>query len=356
MKLRDKIIFSAILLIALFWFLSLIESILTPFISAIIISYFLNPIANKIEKNFKLSRGWSVFIILGIFILAIITTIILVFPVLYDQFLNLINVIPSYVNVFAGEFYPKIVNFLKQIGVNINGDAKSYLTQENLTKLFGISNSFLENVMKSGVATVNILSLIFITPILTFYILKDWSLLINVINKNLPTNYKTDIKGLFAEIDDTLSDYVRGQFNVCFILGVLYATGLTAIGLKFGLLIGFLTGIMSFIPYVGMLFGVAVAIIVGWFNWGFDVVQFSMMAVIFVIGQVIEGNFLTPKLVGEKIGLHPVWVIFGLFAFGVLFGFVGILLAVPMTAIIGVLVKFTAAKYRKYFVKKTTTE
>ncbi|MDA0902496.1 MAG: AI-2E family transporter [Proteobacteria bacterium] len=351
MKLKDKIILFVALTALILWFLSTISSILAPFIVAIIVAYFLDPLAGKIEKKFHLSRSSASLIIIGIFIIIIIGMIKLLLPILYAQFLSLVNSIPTYINTFSKEIYPKFVVWANEIGFDINGDVKSYLTGQDIPKLLGISNNFLGNLMKSGVVIINIFSLIFITPILIFYILKDWNLLVDKINKYLPSNYAKTIRRVVVNIDATLSGYLRGQFHVCFILGILYAIGLSVAGLNFGFLIGFLTGIMSFIPYVGMLVGVFVAVVVGFFQWGADAMQFGILAGIFLVGQFIEGNFLTPKLVGNKVGLHPVWIIFGLFAFGVLFGFVGILLAVPMTAIIGVIVKFLASTYKKNFVK-----
>ena len=347
MKLRDKIIFFAVFISVIIWLLSIVSSILAPFVVAIIIAYFLDPLAGKIEKKFHLSRSASALIIVGIFMFTIMIIIKLLFPILYAQFLSLVNSIPEYINVFTKEVYPKFVVWAREFGFDINGDAKSYLVDQDIPKLLGISNNVLGNVMKSGVVVINILSLIFITPILVFYILKDWNLMVDKINKYLPSNYAKTIRRVVKNIDITLSGYLRGQFNVCFILGILYAIGLTFSGLNFGFLIGFLTGIMSFIPYVGMLIGVLIAAIIGFFQWGLDAVQFGILVVVFLAGQLLEGNFLTPKLVGEKVGLHPVWIIFGLFTFGVLFGFVGILLAVPMTAIIGVIVKFLASEYKK---------
>ncbi len=351
MILRDKIIFWLLAIITFCWFLGSISSVLFPFLSAVIIAYFLDPLADKLEK-FKLSRPLSAFIILSIFI-AIITVIgVLLIPVLYREFLSLIHAIPNYSNVFLNETYPKIADFLRENGYKIDNGFKQYLSEENLAKIFNFSNNILGTIMQSSIAVVNILSLIFITPILVFYLLKDWNLLVDNVNKYLPSKYASKIRKIFIKIDRTLSGYVRGQFNVCLILGVFYAIGLTFVELNFGFLIGFLTGIMAFVPYVGMLIGVAIAVIISLFQWGIDIGQVSLVAIVFIIGQMIESNFLTPKLVGRKIGLHPVWVIFAIFAFGVSFGFIGVLLAVPMAAILGVIIKFIAMEYQKVFVKK----
>jgi predicted PurR-regulated permease PerM len=351
MILRDKIILWLLALVTFFWFLNSISTVLIPFLAAIIIAYFLDPLADKLEK-LKFSRSISALIILSVFISIITTLGILVIPAFYREFISLANAIPNYSNIFLSETYPKIVLFLHDSGYEIDGDLKKYLSQENITKIFSFSNDLLGGIMQSSVAIINILSLLFITPILVFYLLKDWNHLIDIVDKYLPTKHAPKTRKVFARIDRVLSGYVRGQFNVCLILGVFYAIGLTVVGLNFGFLIGFLTGIMAFVPYVGMLIGVGIAIIIGLFQWGADIGQVGLLAIVFIVGQVIESNFLTPKLVGKKIGLHPVWVIFSVFAFGVLLGFVGILLAVPMAAVLGVVVKTLAGEYKKVFVNK----
>ncbi len=350
MILRDKIIFWLLGLVAFFWFLGSISSILSPFILAIIIAYFLNPLANRLEQ-YKFSRTLATLTIVFLSISIIVIFFILIIPILYKELIGLINAVPRYYEIFLLEFYPKIIATLKDFGYKDEIDFVTYLNQENLTKIFSFSDNIVSSVMKSSIAIVNILSLIFITPILVFYLLKDWNLLIKNLNNHLPPQYSSKIREVFTRIDYTLSGFIIGQFNVCCILGIFYAIGLTIVGLNFGFLIGFLTGIMSFIPYVGMLIGVVVAIIIALFQWGFDISQIGLVTIIFIIGQILESNFLTPKLVGKRIGLHPVLVIFSVFAFGILFGFFGILLAVPMAAVLGVVLSFIAQEYKKKFIK-----
>jgi predicted PurR-regulated permease PerM len=197
---------------------------------------------------------------------------------------------------------------------------------------------------------INILSLIFITPILVFYLLKDWNILMIKIYELLPKSIAKQTKEVAGDINKTLAGYVRGQFNVCLILAIFYAASLSLVGLNFGFLIGFLTGMFAFVPYVGMFCGTVAAIVVALFQWGFDFTYLSLVAAIFLLAQLVESNFLTPKLIGDKIGIHPVWMIFGLFVFGVLFGFLGVLFAVPLTAIFGVIAKYFALQYKRKFV------
>jgi predicted PurR-regulated permease PerM len=349
MKAKDKIILYLIFTILFLAFIYAIKSILIPFISAIIIAYFLDPLADRLEK-FGLSRTTSASTILGVFLISISLLFILVLPLLYSQMLSLFAVLPGYINIVINEIYPQIYQFTTKHGFVLEPDIHNYLTNENLTNMFGFSGTILDSIMQSGVVLFNVISLIFITPVLVFYMLRDWDLLVKQINKYLPSNHGKEIRNIFKDIDTTLSGYVHGQFNVCIILGILYAISLSILGLNFGFLIGFLTGFLSFIPYIGMLLGVSAAIIISLFQWGFDSFYISLVLVIFLTGQVFESNFLTPKLVGDKIGLHAVWIIFGLFVFGVLFGFIGVLLAMPATAICGVLIKFLALQYKKHFV------
>ena len=350
MKTRDKIIFSLLALVAFGWLISMIKSILTPFISSLIIAYFLDPLVDYLCKKHKLSRLTATSLIMGLFLAFIISTSAILLPIIYIQTHALISSLPGYLEIFISDFYPAIADALNHLGFKLDTNF-SHLTEnsEIANQLLGLSSNVLSGAASSSVTIINILSLIFITPILVFYLLKDWDILVGKINDLLPKKFSSSLKKLASDIDKTLAGYIRGQFNVCLILGIIYSSLLSFTGLNFGFLIGFLTGIFSFIPYVGMLCGVGFAVAVGLFQWGFDLTHISLVALVFIFGQIIESNFLTPKLIGKKIGLHPVWIIFGLFVFGSLFGFVGILIGVPLTAICGVVIKHLAASYKQKF-------
>lgn len=348
MKLRDKIIISFLIGALFLAFFHLIKPILFPFIAALIIAYLFNPLAVRLEK-LKLSRTLSVVVIISIILIILEALLILVLPLLYDQMSSLINAIPKYVDTFVNDVYPNIRSSALKHGFNLEDDLRNYFAGQNINDIFSYSGGILDYFLQSGIVLINIFSLIFITPVLVFYILRDWNYLVKAIDNHLPSGQKKNIKNLLSDMDKTLSSCIHGQFNVCIILGLFYSCGLTLTGLNFGFLIGFLTGFMSFIPYVGMLVGVVIAIIIALFQWGLDWFSIGIVAIVFILGQILESNFLTPKLVGDKIGLHPVWVIFGLFVFGILFGFVGILLALPLTAIFGVLIKFALSQYRNKF-------
>ena len=297
-----------------------------------------------------MSRALATSLILGLFLTILITLGAILLPILCAQFTALLNALPGYFQTILHDFYPKAVSTLDGLGIRIDKDLSHLLANEQFTSKFvDLSKNIVDNAVNSSLTLINILSLIFITPILIFYLLKDWNILIKKIGDYLPRQVAISTRKIALDIDKTLSGYVRGQFNVCMILGLIYSSLLSFTGLNFGFLIGLLTGLFSFVPFVGMLCGIITAIIVALFQWGFDVTHISAVSLVFIFGQVVESNFLTPKLIGAKIGLHPVWLIFGLFVFGVLFGFFGILIAVPLTAICGVIIKHFALEYKKRF-------
>jgi len=201
-----------------------------------------------------------------------------------------------------------------------------------------------QGIFDGGVAIFNVISLLVITPIVCFYLLRDWDILVEKIDSWLPREYSDQIREVLVEIDKTIARFVRGQMTVGLLLAVIYSVGLTMVGLDFGLLVGILTGLLSFIPYFGMFIGLLTASAISFFQFG-DLVSILLVVVVFVLGQIIESVFLTPKLVGGAVGLHSVWVIFSLMAGGALFGFIGVLLAVPFAAIIGILMRFFLAQY-----------
>jgi predicted PurR-regulated permease PerM len=199
-------------------------------------------------------------------------------------------------------------------------------------------------VLSGGLALFDVLSVVLITPIVAFYLLRDWDKLTAAVESWLPREHRQVILGQVREVDRTLAGFVRGQASVCLALGVFYALALTAVGLNFGLVVGLAAGFLSFVPFVGSLVGFASSVGIAMFQYD-DWLMVGVVAGIFIFGQAVEGNVLTPKLVGDRVGLHPVWVMFALLAGGSLFGFLGVLLAVPVAAVIGVLVRFLLGQY-----------
>lgn len=350
MKVKDKVIFTLVAIAGFCWLIYLVKSVLTPFICSLIIAYFLDPLVDRLNEKYKISRLVATSLILGLFIITLGVLGSLLLPIIYAQLLAFIDVLPDYFQTLVNDFYPKVANTLNKVGLKVDGDFSHLIANEQITSRFvDMSKNLFDNAINSSITLINIFSLIFITPILVFYLLKDWDILIKSVNDFLPRSFSSPAKKIAGDIDKTLSGYVRGQFNVCFILGIIYSGLLSFTGLNFGFLIGFLTGLFCFIPYVGMFCGITTAIVVALFQWGFDPTHITAVALVFVFGQIIESNFLVPKLIGSRIGLHPVWIIFGLFIFGALFGFVGVLIAVPLTAICGVIIKHFALEYKKRY-------
>lgn len=324
-------------------FLYAVQAILLPFIVGILLAYFLDPAADKLEE-WRFSRGWATITVLIMFSLITLLFILLFIPLFMDQVLTFADKIPGYVETFRTVYLPKIQSYLQSFDTQYVGKAEKALSDMS-GKLISGTTAFVATILQSGTAFLNLLSLLFVTPIVAFYLLRDWDRMTAKIDSLLPREHAPVIREQMQRIDDTLAGWIRGQTTVCVLLGLFYAIGLSLVGLNFGFAIGLLTGIFSFIPYIGMMFGMVVGLGVAFFQFD-SLWSVAMVLGVFALGQFLEGNFVTPKLVGDKVGLHPVWVIFGMLAGGALFGFVGILLALPVTAIIGVLVRFLLDRYR----------
>jgi predicted PurR-regulated permease PerM len=341
MNTKDKIIFFGIIAIIFASLIYAIRSVITPFVVSAIIAYFLDPSVDKIEKKFHFSRLSASIIIMSLFLFILVVVGLVIFPMIYDQTLNIIQNTPQYISFISDNFYPKIVNFFAKYNIKIENDFFSLLNNNNI---LNNSNLFIEKIIISTVGStaflINFLSLLFIMPILVFYLLKDWNNIVNKIYSILPKKYAQEIKYVFILIDKSLSSYARGQVIICLILAIFYAFGLTIFKLNHGFSIGIITGLLSFIPYVGFGLGVIIGILDSLIQWGLSFANITPIIIIFVTGQFLESNFLTPSLIGKKVELHPLWIIFGIFFFGALFGFLGVFLSVPLTAIFSVLIKY----------------
>jgi predicted PurR-regulated permease PerM len=323
-------------------FLYLIRSILLPFVLGILTAYFLDPVVDRLEKK-KCSRTVATLLVTAIFFLIVTMALVLVTPLIADQLSGLLAMLPEYVagfNHLYGEQMSRLLGGLPPEQVESFRQAASDMS----AAMFKLLADFVTGLFQSGLLVVNLLSLILITPVVAFYLLRDWDCIVTRIHSLLPRPHEATIREQLAIIDDTLAGFIRGQMNVVLILGTYYALGLSLVGLKFGIVIGLLTGLLVIVPYVGFLVGMVLGLCVAFFQFDEYVYIFATLGV-FLGGQVLEGYFLTPKLVGEKVGLHPVWIIFGMLAGGALFGFVGVLLAVPVTAVIGVLIRFATERY-----------
>lgn len=320
-----------------------LASVLTPFVAGLAVAYFLDPLADKLETRLKSRTAATALILLAFF--AIVSGLAMaLFPLLQAQVAGLVTRVPEAVAAAHDLIDPLIAQAQKSLGA------------EEIQKLRDGAGAFagnavawlidvLKNLFLGGKAVVNTLSLLFIMPIVAFFMLRDWDKLVVQVDELLPRASADTIRAQFHEIDATIAGFVRGQATVCLVLGTLYAVGLTLVGLDFGLLIGLGTGLMAFVPYVGMMIGLSVAFAVALIQFS-DLLPFVLVGAVFAAGQTLDAAFLTPNLVGGRVGLHPVWIIFALMAGGALFGFTGVLLAVPSAAVIGVLVRFAIGRYR----------
>jgi predicted PurR-regulated permease PerM len=263
--------------------------------------------------------------------------------VLYHQVAGLISELPGYFDMFQQRYLPRVeawIGQFEQPGFSA-ADALGGVTGQ-IGKLWG---GVLSGLLNSGSTLLHLGSLVVLTPVVTFYLLRDWDRLVRCVDSLLPRAYAEVIREQAREIDRTLASFVRGQVNVCVILGVFYALLLSLVGLKYSLLIGLLVGFLVIIPHAGTLISAALSLGIAGAQFGVGT-ELALIAGIFVLGQLLEGYVLVPRLVGNRVGLHPVWVIFGMLAGGALFGFVGVLLAIPMSAVIGVLARFALERYR----------
>jgi predicted PurR-regulated permease PerM len=320
----------------------LLSGMLFPFVAGLVLAYMLDPLVDRVAGR-GVPRSVATILVLTLSTTVLLAVLLLLAPLIYGQLQKLIGVLPEYIRSIEAFFEPKVREFLTHLSAkdveSLRG-AAGRVTGDIATWLVSV----LQNLLASGLALFDVLSVVFITPVVAFYLLRDWDRMVAAIDGWLPRPQAATIRAQMRDIDSTLAAFVRGQATVCLSLGLFYAGALTLAGLDFGLIVGLLSGFLSFIPYVGTIFGFIASVGVAFGQSG-DLLWVGLVAGIFVIGQAIEGNVLTPLLVGDRVGLHPVWVIFALLAGAFLFGFVGLLVAVPVTAAIGVLTRFALRRY-----------
>ena len=325
-------------------FLVLLKGILLPFVAGMALAYLLDPICDRLEE-WGCSRDIATVIVTAVLATAGILFLLLIVPLAVREIAAFLTTLPDLISRTYERVLPYLTLWQRRLDLPDAAEL-STMAQER----FGTALTWLvgavQGVALQGLALVNLLSLIFITPVVAFYLLRDWDKLIAKLDELLPRAHAPTIRTQATLVNQTLAGFARGQSMVCAILGLYYAAALAVIGLPFGIVIGLIAGILTFIPYVGSLtgFAVSIAIAIGQFQ---DPWWVLLVAAVFGVGQIVEGNYLTPKLVGDRVGLHPVWIIFALLAGGALFGFLGLLLAVPAAAVIGVAVRFSLGQYRE---------
>lgn len=319
-----------------------ISGILLPFVLAFLLAYALNPVVDKLSH--KMSRSLITgTVVVGVIILAVSLVLILL-PILQAQVMDFVLKIPKLTNLI----WDKVKNILTYGRQNMTEQQLYQLSDSvsgvALNILQGIGGA-LNKVISGGVAVFSLLSLLLITPVVLFYLLRDWTTVSHNIKEMIPMTKREMAESLMKDINTTLSGFIRGQASVCLILAVYYSLALSLIGLDMGALVGITTGVLIFIPYIGYGIGLILSILLGLLQ-GLNMTQWLCLGGVFLIGQVVEGYFLTPYLVGKRVGLHPVWIIFALLAGGMLAGFLGVLIAVPVAAVLGVLVRRLSKWYK----------
>jgi predicted PurR-regulated permease PerM len=327
---------AALVFFVLLWFLG---DVLLPFIVGGAIAYFLDPIADRLERM-GLSRVTATATISLVALLLVVLLVLAVIPTLVNQLTALVNAAPDIARRLQGfllERFPDLADSTSTIRQTL---------AEIGAAIQARGGELAQGVLSSALGVISIVLFIVVVPVVAFYLLLDWDDMVARLDSMLPLDHAPTIRRLAREIDAVLAGFVRGQVSVCLALGTFYAAALMAAGLQFGLIVGAIAGAITFIPYVGSLVGGALAIGLALFQFWGDWVQIGIIAAIFAVGQFVEGNILTPRLVGKSVGLHPVWLLLALSAFGTVFGFVGMLIAVPVAASIGVLTRFAMEQYR----------
>lgn len=311
----------------------LLAPILTPFLFGTLLAYLLTPLAKRLAKWFHLPHIVSVVCVFVLFFGTLVGALLSLYPLIQTQILSLIDLIPRLIDWVQQTVWPWITEF-----VDLN------TVKNAIPATLAKTDWLLSTVLKSSYTLIECIVNIVLIPVVTFYFLRDWDKILHQVNMLLPKSARPTVDKLANEVDDVLGGFFRGQLLVMLGLAIIYGFGLTLIGLKVGLMIGLIGGLLSIVPYLGSLFVVVTATAVSLVEIGtFESVLWAWG--VFLLGQTLEGYLLTPYLVGERIGLHPVAVIFSVMAGGALFGFFGILVALPVASVVMVLLRFVNARY-----------
>lgn len=345
MKLNEKGWFWMAVAVLACVLLYLLSPILTPFFAAGLLAYLGDPLVDRLER--RMSRTLAVSVVFLVIFLLILLCFLFLIPVLEVQIKRFVTQLPGFVDWAMGILGPYLQNTLGIDPNILEGERLKEVVSSNWQKTGGIISSTVQAVSKSGFMVLGWIANLALIPVLLFYLLRDWDKLVAYIHDLLPRSVEPVVVRLAHESDEVLGAFLRGQFMVMLFLSVLYSLGLAFIGLDFALLIGLLAGLVSFVPYLGLIIGVAVAGIAVLFQFPDDIFNLFWVVVVFGVVQVLESSLLTPWLVGERIGLHPVAVIFAVLAGGQLFGFVGILLALPVAAVLAVILRYLHDSYKQ---------
>lgn len=329
------ILFAVVLL-----FLSVyaVKGILLPFIAGLAIAYFLDPAADKLE-GWGTPRWLATIAILVSFFLMATLVLLMIWPLASSQISGIAQAIPAYLT----KLKPLISELVDQAGPE---RAQEFIGQIT-SRIAEMAGNVAQELISGGLALFNLISLLLITPVVAFYMLRDWDRMTAQIDAWLPRKYEPVIKDLLSQSDIVLAGFVRGQVLVVVAEAILYALGWSLLGLDYGLVLGLLAGLLAFIPFVGPLFAVAMSMLIAVGQFGDNYLMIALVFGVFLVVQAIEAMILQPRFIGERVGLHAVWVLLAVFAGGHLMGFVGVLIALPVAAVLAVLIRFTLQQYLK---------
>lgn len=335
-----------LIVLAFGFLLWLLAPVLTPFVAALMLAWLGNPLVSRLERAGR-SRNTAVLIVYFSTTLIILTGLLVIVPLLWHQLSVLLDGIPNLVAWFKDTALPWLSEKLhRDVGSILDPTQTAKVVQNHWKELGSFTSVLLGYASRSGMAVLLLLSYMVLIPILLFFFLRDWPLIIRNIRDLIPRDIEPKISQIARESDDMLMAFIRGQLMVMVLLGAIYALGLWLIGLNSGLLIGFIAGLVSFVPYLGATVGVAAAVVASLIQYG-DVSHLLWVGLVFLIGQSIESYVLTPKLVGDRIGLSVPAVIFAIMAGGQLFGFIGVMLALPAAAVLNVWFRHMRQHYLK---------
>lgn len=359
MTIRANMIFWGLTTLLFLGFVFLFKSMLMPFVLGFVIAYMLNPTLVKLNDDWHIPRNLSVIILLTLFFLACTIIVALIAPILYQEMVQLARGLPGHIDTIWGWVEP----YTQQLQQQISGEEMEQLKngmKSQAGNIVKLGTNVLSGVASGGQALVGFATTLVLTPIVAFFVMQEWEKITSWMENMMPNQSRSTINDLLSQMNKKISGFIRGQITVSAILAGFYAIALALVGLNYGFLIGLVAGVLSIIPMVGSIVGLFVSVLVAVIQvWATgDWMFVGYVAGIFIFGQIVEGNFLTPKLVGDSVGLHPLWVMFSLLAGGAVLGILGMLLAVPVAAVIGVLVSFGILQYKRseFFKKKSPND
>ena len=325
------------------WLLYLLAPILMPFIVGALFAYLGDPLVDRLEKT-RLSRTLSVVIVFGTMIMSGLILLLFILPQLERQITGLVVRLPQFISWIQENMLPRLIVILGLEPGSLDLAVVKDAFANNIKDISGIMGRLLVKLTQSGQSLIVWFAYLTLIPVVTFYLLRDWDILVGKVNELIPRPYEKLVSKLAKQCDEVLAEFLRGQLLVMLAQAILYSIGLWFVGLEFSLLIGMLAGLVSFVPYLGFIVGIGVAGIAGFMQFH-DIIHLVYILIVFGVGQAIEGMVLSPLLVGDRIGLHPVAVIFAVMAGGQLFGIVGVLVALPVAAVIVVLLRYVHERY-----------